>query len=107
MKAPAAAREIELACDTMHINSSMLDIHGAFESAPAGSGAGALLPAAGKPGQGSFSWVLLNPVDLFRAMNLPAVTGVPVPPGLAFAGAIAWMAGLWGFSLWNFRSKDL
>lgn len=105
VRSPVAAQEIEVACDTMHVNSS-LDIHSAFDtlSNPARQNGEAPMPP-GSPV--SFSWILLNPVDLFRTMNLPSEMNLRVPLPFSLAATVFWISGLFTLAYRAFRSKDL
>jgi Cu-processing system permease protein len=98
-KAPEAAKEIDVACDTMHVNSAT-DIHAAFDS-PVKTEEHKVRT---KPG---FTWLLVNPVDLFRAVNLSKQMNVTVPPLAVFATVAFWLAALLGLSSWKLRRLDL
>lgn len=100
-QAPAAAQEIEALCDATHLNSS-LDIHSAFDTAPNAH-------AASQPraATGSLSWVLLNPVDLFRALNLPGSASPGVSPALTGLTVTLWLVGTLGLAAWRLRRLDL
>lgn len=100
-KAPKAAQEIELACDTTHLNTGG-NIHTAFDSPIT-----ATISDESSRKRQEFSWVMLNPVDLFRTTNLPAQVGFKTPPFLVFATSGAWIGGLLLLSCWKFRSQDL
>ena len=98
-KATAAAKEIEVACDTMHVNSGA-DIHTAFDSS-ANTAVEVTKPRS------SFTWLLLNPVDLFRAVNLSHQMNVNVPAPLIASTVVFWMAlSVWAAS-WQLRRIDL
>lgn len=96
-----AAKEIEFVCDATHVNAAA-DLHSAYDNlsdAPA-------RVAAPRPTP-SFAWLALNPVDLFRAVNLPEQTGVRVPPitlGLAVA---LWLVVPLGIGAWKLNRTDL
>lgn len=100
-KAPVAAQEIEVACEATHINAGA-DLHSAFETSAKG-------PDAPKPrsSQASLSWLLLNPVDLFRAINLSKQTNLHVPISATAAMAAFWLAVPFGISIWKLRRLDL
>jgi Cu-processing system permease protein len=101
LKSPTAAQEIEVACDPMHVNAAA-EIHSSFENPSNGQ---TREPAAQK--RPSFSWILINPVDLLRTMNLPAELGLGIPLSLALATTTAWIGGLLTLSFLVFRSQDL
>lgn len=100
-RAPAAAQEIELACDPTHVNAATTDIHGAFNDPGEESSPRETASAI------SFSWVLLNPVDLFRAINLAPQLGLRIPPPLVITSTLIWLGGLLWLALWRFRTQDL
>jgi Cu-processing system permease protein len=101
LQSPAAAQEIEVLCDTTHLNASV-DIHTAFD-----------LPNNAPPSEptssltGSLSWVLLNPVALFRAVNLAAAPDQAALLGINGLLAGVWLAGVLGFAAWRMRRLDL
>ncbi|MFO1515089.1 MAG: ABC transporter permease [Verrucomicrobiota bacterium] len=95
----SAAREIEFVCDATHVNAAA-DLHSAYDN------------VGGKPGRAAsgtpaLAWLALNPVDLFRAVNLPAQTGVRVPPMKLALGMILWLAIPFGASAWKLNRSDL
>lgn len=90
-RTPALAAEIEALCDPTHVNaaaSSAADLHASYEASttptPAGSSA---------PRSPSWSWLWLNPIDLFRAVNLSALLNQPVPSLAIPAGILLWCGG--------------
>ncbi len=96
-----AAHEIETATDAMHVN-AIADMHRAFE--------GADDPATrivATQSQKIAAWLAINPVDLFRAVNLPASANVAVPGWLVAVSATAWLGVALGWSAWKFRRLDL
>jgi Cu-processing system permease protein len=98
-KAPQAAQEIDAACDTMHLNAAT-DIHAAFDAPQKAEN----LTAEKKSG---FTWLFLNPVDLFRAVNLSKQMNLNVPP-LAVAGTAAtWLITCLTLGAWKLRRLDL
>jgi Cu-processing system permease protein len=99
-KVPQAAQEIEVACDATHVN-SMADIHNAFDQPGAGAKRIPVQEAS------SFSWILLNPVDLFRATNLPPQPGLKISTATVLSITGLWVGGLLAFACWRFRSQDL
>src|SRR5262249_19752569 len=74
-KSPVPAREIELVCDAMHVNAAA-DIHSDGDTISATS---TQQPSA-KPSSNiaSITCLAINPVDLFRAVNLSSTLGVQV-----------------------------
>jgi len=100
-RAPAAAEEIDLLCDTTHVNAAA-DIHATFDNA----GETAHL-AAVPQNPPSLGWLALNPVDLFRAVNLPAQLGVHVPATTIFSTVFLWLALPFALSFWRFHRTDL
>jgi len=100
-RAPAAAQEIEVVCDATHLNAAV-DIHAAFD-APDATRAGA--PA--QPRSNAFSWVLINPVNLFRAVNLAAPLNLRVPVWTPCLAVLFWLAGTLGIAAWRIRQIDL
>ena len=100
-RAPVAAREIEVVCDATHVNAAA-DIHAALD--PSGEARPGLIAGA-RPA--SFSWLLVNPVDLFRAVNLSRQMNLNVPLWAVVLGAGGWLAVSLGASLWKFRRLDL
>jgi ABC-type transport system involved in multi-copper enzyme maturation permease subunit len=96
-----AAREIEQATDATHVI-SVADMHKAFEGVD-----NAAERLISKRTQNVAVWLALNPVDVFRALNLPKSTGVSVPGWLAGLSICSWLAGSLGFAAWKFRRIDL
>ena len=100
-RAPVATQEIEALCDTTHVNAAA-DIHSAYVGASA-SGTARLDDATGS----SFSWVLVNPVDLFRAVNLADQMNLNLSPVAVALAVILWLGASVGLSFWRFRRLDL
>lgn len=96
-----AAHEIEQATDATHVT-SVEDMHKAFEGAD--NTAEHLIT---KRTQNVAVWLALNPVDVFRALNLPKSAGVVVPGWLAGLSSFSWLAGSLGFAVRRFRRIDL
>ncbi|HSU54188.1 MAG TPA: ABC transporter permease subunit [Candidatus Dormibacteraeota bacterium] len=100
---PAASREIELVCDAMHVNAAA-DIHSdadTISSAPRQTSAGAAASVAG------VACLAVNPVDLFRAVNLSSTLGVHVPVGAGVASFVGWIALSLLLSRWKLNRTDL
>jgi Cu-processing system permease protein len=96
-----AAREVEAATDATHVN-AMADIHAAFEN---GDDAAARVQAAAP--KTAPAWLLINPVDLFRAMNLPKDLAPQVPPLAALLSIGIWLAASLALSAWKMAHLDL
>ena len=101
-KSPAAAREIELVCDAMHVNAAA-DLHSEFDTISSPTLQQSNTPT---PHSASLGWLAINPVDLFRAINLPRETG-GVPALLTLASVSGWLAFTLGASFWKLRRTDL
>jgi len=101
-KTPAAVREIELVCDTMHVNAAA-DFHSGFDIADVPSRQHFTPTTHSR----SLSWLAINPVDLFRTVNLPRETGISLPVLSTIASLATWIALTLTASLWKFRRTDL
>jgi ABC-type transport system involved in multi-copper enzyme maturation permease subunit len=98
-RAPAAAQEIELVCDATHVNAAA-DLHSAYDNvAPA--------EHAAQQTAASLGWLGLNPIDLFRAVNLSQQMNLGVPAGMMILSVSLWLALPLGLGLWKFRRTDL
>ena len=98
-RSETAAQEIEAACDP----TSVADIHAAFDNPAAEAGA-----TPGGAGESlALWWVFLNPVDLFRAVNLPSGPSQGVSNSTAAALNLGWIGTLAGLAIWKFRRIDL
>ena len=96
-----AAREVEAATDATHVN-AMADLHAAFEN---GDDAAARVQAAAP--KSAPAWLLINPVDLFRAINLPKDLAPEVPPLGALLSIGLWLAACLSLSTWKLARLDL
>ena len=96
-----AAREVEAATDATHVN-AMADIHAAFEN-----GDDAAARIRGSTSKSMSSWLLINPVDLFRAINLPKELAPAVPPFAALLAIGLWLAGCLAVGIWKLNRIDL
>ncbi len=97
----AAAHDIEFICDATHVNMAA-DLHSAYDTVtdtPARTSAANSTPSLG--------WLAVNPVDLFRALNLPRQTGIRVPALTTIAAIAGWLTLTLGASLWRLRRTDL
>lgn len=97
----AAAQEIEVLCDTTHVNAAA-DLHSAFDNVPAGQ-----TPAVPASRGSPLGWLAINPVDLFRAVNLSKQLELQVPVLTLLLTAALWLGGTLGLSLWKLRRTDL
>lgn len=100
-RSAAAAQEIEFVCDATHVNPAA-DLHSAYNNV---ADEPARAVAAGTTT--SMAWLAMNPVDLFRAMNLPAQTGIRVSALTAALAVALWLAFPLGASAWRFNRTDL
>lgn len=98
-KSAGAAQEIEVICDTIHVNANT-DIHASFD-APENT---RIETVSENP---SLGWLALNPVDLFRAVNLEKQMNTNVSAVVLFSSVAGWLAIALGASLWKFRRMDL
>jgi hypothetical protein len=85
----------------MHVN-RVADLHAAYE-APVGEREGATVAKRAA----ALSWILANPIDLFRAVNLSQQMPTPVPPWVVAAAVSAWLMFSLAISWWRFRRVDL
>jgi Cu-processing system permease protein len=101
-KSVHAAQEIELICDATHVN-NLADIHNAFDTTTAG--------AKNRPSRPQRSAALgvlwLNPVDVFRLINLPDALDLAKPAGAAGLSMLVWLAFTLGVGTWRLRKIDL
>ena len=95
---PAAAQEIEVLCDATHVNG---DIHSAFDSLTDDRG-----HAAPANGTSTLGWLAINPVDLFRAVNLSNQIDLHVPAQTIAVTVVAWLSFTLGASLWKLHRTD-
>jgi Cu-processing system permease protein len=101
-KAVSANQAIEINCEATHVNAGA-DIHNAFEN-PVGN---ASPQQTARNESHLASWLLINPVDLFRALNLPATLVPRVPPSAASLSICLWLIVALGGSLWQLRRMDV
>lgn len=102
-KSQQAEQEIAAAADAMHVT-SIAEMHAAFagendsqRAAHQQAVAAQTLPA----------WMALNPVDLFRAINLPPASAPLVPLLPATISMVLWLGAALGASTWRLRRVDL
>jgi Cu-processing system permease protein len=100
-KAPAAAHEIEFVCDATHVNLAA-DIHSEFDNVADGPTRANTTSRAA-----SLGWLAINPIDLFRAVNLSDRMEFQVPFSSTLLTVILWFAGTLGLSIWKLRRTDL
>jgi ABC-type transport system involved in multi-copper enzyme maturation permease subunit len=103
-QSPAAAREIEMVCDATHVNAAA-DIHSEGDAISAASTPQtSTKPAANLAGMACLA---INPVDLFRAVNLSSAIGVQMPLGIVAASFLGWLALSLLLSRWKLSKTDL
>ena len=83
-------------------SNSSVDLHSAYDNIPDNA-----TPVAAKNPMPSLGWLALNPVDLFRAMNLPGEAGIRVPYLIWMLAAALWLAIPLGISFWKLNRTDL
>jgi len=96
-----AAHEIEQLTDATHV-ASIADMHKAFEGADDRAE-----QLAARRARTVAAWLAINPVDLFRALNLPNTTGVLLAPWIAAFSAACWLACTLSLAAWRFRRIDI
>jgi ABC-type transport system involved in multi-copper enzyme maturation permease subunit len=101
-KAPAAAQEIEIVCDAMHVNAAA-DIHSGYDHLTDDKQP---RPVAANRSWG-LGWLVVNPVDLFRVVNLSQQLDFRVPAFTSLLAVTLWLASMLGASLWQLRRTDL
>jgi len=101
LRSPVAAHEIDVLCDPTHVN-TVADLHAAYD-APVGERDGATVAKRAA----ALSWILANPIDLFRAVNLSKQMPTHVPPWVIAGTVGAWLVFALGLSWWRFRRVDL
>ncbi|MGO8700759.1 MAG: ABC transporter permease [Limisphaerales bacterium] len=100
-KASAAAQEIEFVCDATHVNSAV-DLHSDFNNV-----ADAPTPLKKVSRATALGWLAINPIDLFRAVNLSNRLEFRVPVSTSLCAVTFWFAGTLGLSIWQLRRTDL
>jgi ABC-type transport system involved in multi-copper enzyme maturation permease subunit len=100
-KAPVAAHEIEVVCDTMHVNAAA-DIHSEFDNLSDRNPR-----VAARQTTSSIGWLAANPVDLFRTVNLATNLQYRVPLPAALLSIFLWLGSSLGLGLWKLRRTDL
>jgi len=96
-----AEHEIEQATEATH-TTPIADMHKAFENGDENAAHAAI-----ERSQKVAAWLALNPVDLFRAANLPKSANTDVPAWLETFSIFAWLLGVLGFAFWKLRRIDL
>jgi Cu-processing system permease protein len=97
-KAIQASHEIDVVCDATHVN-SQADIHAAFD---ANTQAKHTEMKAQR-----FTWLWLNPVDVFRVINLPSTLSVPLPWSGAALSVLLWIGLCLGAAALRLEQIDL
>jgi len=98
-KAVQASHEIDLVCDATHVN-NQADVHAAFDgNAPA--------VKRSEPAASGIHWLWLNPVDVFRALNLPSRLAISLPLSGALLSVFGWMVLTLGLAAWRLERIDL
>ncbi|HMJ89183.1 MAG TPA: ABC transporter permease subunit [Candidatus Acidoferrum sp.] len=98
-EAVQASHEIDVMCDATHVN-SQADIHAAFDgSAP--------VAKRSESNAKSFGWLWLNPVDVFRVINLPSAFAVPLPMSGAIVSMCLWILLSLVAAGWRLKRVDL
>ena len=100
-QSPAAAREIEVVCDATHVNNAA-DLHSEFDASTAPAARPDAAPAASGVG-----WLALNPVDVFRAINLARQLNFQVPPLTTLLAITFWLGSTLGASALRLNRTDL
>jgi len=95
-----AAQQIETATGATHVT-SIADMHAGFEN-----GIDQTPRPSEKTSQALFLSLLINPVDLFRAVNLPGAAQ-PVPLYAGIFTVAFWISLSLGAGLWRLRRSDL
>ncbi len=98
-KAVRSSHEIDLVCDATHVN-SQADIHAAFDG---NTPTAKHTEANARP----FVWLWLNPVDVFRVINLPSAVSLPLPWSGARLSMLAWIVLSVGAAAWRLERVDL
>jgi Cu-processing system permease protein len=96
-----ASKQIETVTDATHVN-AIADMHQAFES-----GADSVPRAKPTAARTLLLTLLINPVDLFRAINLPSPAEMTVPALIIPFGFACWITAALYFGFWRLRRLDL
>ena len=102
-KSSVAAREIEVVCDTMHVNAAA-DIHAEADRVAVSDGPPTKEMASNA---GTIAWLAANPIGLFRAVNLSATLGVGVPATIVCASLGCWLLLSLLAARWKLCRTDL
>lgn len=96
----AAAKEIDFVCDATHVNAAA-ETHASYDNAmPAGARNENTAPV-------TLGWLAGNPVDLFRAVNLPPSAGISVPPYAILLSTGLWLGLALGAASWKLKRTDI
>ncbi len=96
-----AAREKEMVTGATHVN-AVADLHAAFEK---GDDAAARLVA--QTPRDAPLWLALNPVTLFRTVNLPSQLSLAMPPLAAGLSVLCWIFAMLALANWRLCRLDL
>lgn len=96
-----ATRQIKTITDATHVN-AIADMHQAFER-----GVDAVPKSTPETNKILLWSLLVNPVDLFRAINLPATTQAQVPTLVVPMAFACWIAAALSAGFWRLRRLDL
>jgi Cu-processing system permease protein len=100
-KVPSASHEIDLVCDATHVN-AMADPHSGYDNITETK------PKTTAASRASDVYLLMiNPVDLFRAVNLSKQLEATVPAGVIMFATTFWMVGALSASFWKLTRTDL
>jgi ABC-type transport system involved in multi-copper enzyme maturation permease subunit len=103
-KSAAAVHEIEVVCDAMHVNAAA-DIHSEADIVAQRAGQGPTSEMASNAA--TAAWLAINPVDLFRAVNLSGTLGIRVPWPMVTASFCGWILLSLLAGRWRLRRTDL
>jgi len=100
-RAAQANQDIEINCEATHVNPGA-DIHAAYETPVGGA-----THRVEKREARLATWIMINPVDLFRTLNLPGPLAPRVPPVGAALSLGLWLVLALGGSGWRMRRMDV
>jgi Cu-processing system permease protein len=103
LNSAAASQEIELVCDATHVNPAA-DIHSEADTISENSTQKASVKTANLA---SMTCLAVNPVALFRAVNLSSVLGVQLPIGIIAGSFLGWLTLSLLLSRWKLNKTDL
>jgi Cu-processing system permease protein len=100
-QSPSAAREIEIICDATHVNTAA-DLHSSLDISTDSKPA-----ISERPAGSSLGWLAVNPVDLFRAINLEKQLGFKFPIWTGVLEYSLWLALSLSVGVWKLSRTDL